>query len=107
LLWLDEQDLRPLPLLDRKTALRQILKLSKVPAILYADHVERIGTSFFKAVCARDCEGIVGKHKNSPYSTAPNSWLKIVNPDYTLKRGRREMFDRFREHQQHVNVRGA
>jgi bifunctional non-homologous end joining protein LigD len=50
LLWLDGQDLRPLPLLDRKAALRQILKLSRVPALLYADHVEGIGRSFYKAV---------------------------------------------------------
>ena len=97
LVWLDGQNLRPLPLLDRKAALRQVLKLSKMPALLYADHVERIGTSFFKAICARDCEGIVGKHRDGRYSTAPNSWVKVLNPDYTQKRGRREMFDKFRE----------
>jgi bifunctional non-homologous end joining protein LigD len=98
LIWLDGQDLRPLPLLDRKAALRQVLKLSKIPALLYADHVERIGTSFFKAICDRDCEGIVGKHRDGRYSTAPNSWVKVLNPDYTQKRERREMFDRFHEH---------
>jgi bifunctional non-homologous end joining protein LigD len=97
LVWLDGQDLRPLPLLDRKAPLRQVLKASKVPSVLYADHVQRIGTSFFKAICDRDCEGIVGKHKNGPYSTAPKSWVKVLNPDYTQKRGRLEMFDRFRQ----------
>ena len=44
LLWLDGQDLRMLPLMDRKLALSHALKLSKVPAILGADHVEGIGT---------------------------------------------------------------
>jgi bifunctional non-homologous end joining protein LigD len=97
LLWLDGQDLRPLPLLDRKAALRQILKLSKVPALLYADHVEGIGTSFYKAVCGKDCEGVVCKHKLAPYSAKPQSWFKVLNPDYTQNRGRKEMFDKCRD----------
>lgn len=87
-------DLRPLPLLDRLAALAQVLKRSRVPSILAADHVQGLGTAFFKAVCERDCEGIVGKHVRGPYG-APNSWFKVLNPDYTQKRGRREMFDRF------------
>ena len=97
LVWLDSQDLRPLPLLDRKAALRQILKLSKVPAILSADHIEGIGSSFFQAVCARDCEGVVAKHKQGPYTSAPRSWFKVINPSYSQHRGRREMFDKFHE----------
>jgi len=96
LLWLDGQDLRPLPLLDRKAALRQILKLSRVPALLYADHVEGIGTSFYKAVCGKDCEGVVAKHKLAPYVTSPAVWFKVLNPDYTQARGRKEMFDKDR-----------
>jgi hypothetical protein len=24
-------------------------------------------------------------------------WLKVLNPDYTQKRGRKEIFDKFRE----------
>jgi bifunctional non-homologous end joining protein LigD len=66
LVWLDGQDLRPLPLLDSKAALRQILRLGKVPAILGADHVQGIGSAFYKAVCERDCEGVVAKHKLAP-----------------------------------------
>jgi len=101
LLWLDGRDLRPLPLLERKAALRQILKLSKVPALLYADHVEGIGSSFFKAVCERDCEGVVGKHRNGPYG-APRSWLKVINPNYSQHRGRRGMFENFRKNAQQI-----
>lgn len=89
LIYCDGVDLRPLPLFNRKAALRQILKVSKVPAILYADHVERIGTSLFKAVCAQDLEGVVAKHRSGPYG-APQSWFKVLNPNYTQKRGRRE-----------------
>ena len=71
---------------------------------MYADHVERIGTAFFKAVCQKDCEGIVGKHRDGPYSTAPNSWFKVLNPDYTQMRGRRELFDSFRTRTQSLAV---
>jgi bifunctional non-homologous end joining protein LigD len=97
LLWLDGQDLRPLPLLERKLALSHLLKLSRVPAILYADHVEGIGTSFFKAVCARDCEGVVAKHRLALYTTKPQSWFKIINPNYSQTRGRRELFEKFHD----------
>jgi bifunctional non-homologous end joining protein LigD len=97
LLWLDGQDLRPLPLLERKLALSHLLKLSHTPAILFADHVEGIGTSFYKAVCARDCEGVVAKHKHAPYVTSPATWFKILSPDYSQARGRKEMFEAFHD----------
>jgi hypothetical protein len=51
----------------------------------------------FEAVCQKDLEGIVGKHRLAPYSAKPQNWFEILNPDYTQKRGRREMFDKFRE----------
>jgi ATP-dependent DNA ligase len=86
-----------LPLLERKLALSHLLKLSKVPAILYADHVEGIGTSFFKAVCERDCEGVVAKHKLAPYTSTPRSRFKVINPNYSQHIGRREMFNKFHE----------
>lgn len=94
LVWCDGVDLRPLPLLDRLAALAQVLRRSRVPSILGADHVQGLGTAFFKAVCERDCEGIVGKHVRGPYG-APNSWFKVINPSYSQHVGRREMFDKF------------
>ena len=51
---------------------------------------------FFRAICERDCEGILAKHKLAPYTSKPQSWFKFLNPDYTQKRGRREMFDSLR-----------
>ena len=62
---------------------------------------------FFRAICDRDCEGIVAKHKVAPYTNKPQSWFKVLNPDYTQKRGRREMFDKFREHGKHTEARVA
>jgi hypothetical protein len=68
-----------------------------VPAILYADHVEGIGTSFYKAACERDCEGVIAKHRLGPYEPVPVTWFKVLNPYYTQKRGRKELFEGFRE----------
>jgi hypothetical protein len=48
-------------------------------------------------ICQRDCEGIVGKYKRGTYATAPISWVKILNPSYSQKRGSDEMFENFRE----------
>jgi hypothetical protein len=38
----------------------------------------------------------VAKQKLAHYVTSPATWFKVLNPDYTQKRGRREMFDGFR-----------
>jgi ATP-dependent DNA ligase len=53
---------------------------------------------FFNTMCQRDLEGIVAKYKRASYGVSgPVGWLKIVNPDCSQKRGRREMFEAFRE----------
>ena len=46
---------------------------------------------------SQDLEGIVAKHKLAPYASTPQTWFKILNNDYTRKRGRKEMFENFRE----------
>lgn len=94
LLWHDGDDLRGLPLIERKRRLRRLVKKSRNLSLLFANHVERHGVRFFELVCERDCEGIVAKHKRATYGVG---WFKILNPEYTQKRGRREMFDGFRE----------
>jgi bifunctional non-homologous end joining protein LigD len=95
LLWLDGVDLRPLPLLDRKQKLQRLLKGR--PGLLYAVHVPVKGVELFQVICREDLEGVVCKHKLAPYASKPQSWFKILNPDYSQKRGRRELFERFRE----------
>jgi hypothetical protein len=66
-------------------------------SLLYADHVERHGVDFFRAICQRDCEGVAAKHKRATYGVLGTAgWFKILNPTYTQKRGRREMFESFR-----------
>ncbi len=94
LLWLDGVDWRGLTFLERKSRLRQLVRGRT--GFLYAEHVPTAGKDLYQVICREDLEGIVAKHKLAPYVTSPPTWFKILNPDYTQKRGRREMFDGFR-----------
>jgi hypothetical protein len=64
--------------------------------LLYAEHIEHQGVALFQAICQNDLEGIVAKHRLTPYVAAPATWFKVLNPDYSQKRGRKEMFENFR-----------
>jgi bifunctional non-homologous end joining protein LigD len=77
LLFVNGFDLRGLPLESRKAVLRKL-----VPAdsgwIRYNDHIEERGKDFFNAVSKHKLEGIVAKHRESPYQqTRSKYWLKI------------------------------
>jgi hypothetical protein len=104
LLWLNGQDLRTLPLIERKERLALI-----VPAapffLLYVDHVEARGKDLFTLVCAQDLEGIVAKPKDSPYDPERTKWFKIKNPQYSQREGRREMFNSFMGYNDIAHVR--
>jgi bifunctional non-homologous end joining protein LigD len=102
LLWLNNEDLRNLPLVERKLRLRQLVRTSRNRSLLYASHMESQGVRLFKAICEQDCEGIVGKYKRGTYTDKPASWVKVLNPSYSQMRGREAMFDRFRERGKHV-----
>ena len=95
LLWLNDTDLRQTPLIERRKKLRRLIEASECFEIIYAQHVERDGKLLFEEVCERNLEGIVCKRKSGVYSEI--GWLKIKNPHYTQSKGRREMFDVFRE----------
>lgn len=73
LVWLNNEDLRALPLLERKLRLRQLIRASRNRGMLYASHMERHGIRLFQAICQQDCEGIVGKYKRGTYAVAPTS----------------------------------
>jgi bifunctional non-homologous end joining protein LigD len=64
LLHLNGEDLRGLPLVERKERLRRLLR-RKRSRILYLDHIEKHGQRFFEKVCALDLEGVVAKRKTS------------------------------------------
>jgi hypothetical protein len=55
LLALDGQDLRALPLLERKRRLRRLIRQDG-PALRYVPHVRRDGVDFFHAACALDLD---------------------------------------------------
>lgn len=84
-----------LPLFDRKQRLQRLVKGH--PGLLYALHVPAKGNDLFLVICGEDLEGIVVKHKLAPYSAKPQSWFKVLNPEYSQKRGRKEMFEKFHE----------
>ena len=77
LLYLDGRDLRDLPLIERKEALRRIVRDS--PYIRFSDHIETQGISFFKSAVEAGLEGIIGKDSSSLYrdGTRSASWVKI------------------------------
>jgi bifunctional non-homologous end joining protein LigD len=94
LLWLDGEDLRQLPLIERKARLGRFIKSAKCDRLLFAQHIEGTGKRFFQEICARDLEGIVAKRKLSIYKDNGNSWLKIKNRSYTQAEGRHELLTR-------------
>lgn len=97
----DGEDLCDRPLVERKQRLRAIMP--KIESrMLYADHVEKRGTDFFRAVCDQDLEGIVAKWQRGRYACdgVRTSWVKIKNPNYSQMTGRRELFEARRDRRQ-------
>ena len=78
ILYLNGQDLRDLPLIERKKYLKQFLGSVKFSKIRYSDHVENVGKALFQQASKYNLEGIMGKNKNSPYTSKRSSdWVKI------------------------------
>jgi bifunctional non-homologous end joining protein LigD len=94
LVWLDGEDFRQAPLIERKKKLKRLVERSQCSEILYAQHIEENVKLFFDEVCERNLEGIVAKRRVGVY--AEHGWLKIKNPKYTQAEGRHDMFQSFR-----------
>ena len=92
---LNGEDLRQLPLVDRKRRWRRILP-ARSPHVLYVDHTRGAGIELFELICQLDLEGIVAKRANSPYEDNLRSphWIKIKNPAYSQKEGLADLFKR-------------
>jgi bifunctional non-homologous end joining protein LigD len=82
LLWLNGNDLRQLPLIERKIRLRKLIEKSDCERITYTQHIEMCGCVLYRAICKKDLEGIVAKRRDSVYSVSGH-WLKVLNPNYT------------------------
>jgi bifunctional non-homologous end joining protein LigD len=68
----DGDDLRDLPLIDRKRRLARLIgRTKKWRAIQYSAHLKGNGVSVFEHVCRLGLEGIVSKRVNAPLSERP------------------------------------
>ena len=80
LLFLGGEDLRSLPLAERKQGLEHLLEsLSAVglQKIRYVAHVAAEGEAVWKSACAMGLEGIISKRLDAPYtSTRSDTWTK-------------------------------
>ena len=80
LLMLDGEDMRKLPLLERKAALAKLLRKAK-PGIRYSEHMTGDGRIVFHQACRLGLEGIVSKRITAPYRSGKvKTWLKLKNP---------------------------
>jgi len=99
LLYLDGSDFRSRPLIERKQALRGIIRPSDF--VKYSDHVLEKGEQFFEQVSKAGLEGMMAKRVTSPYvEKRSGHWLKVkavheqevIVCGYTQPRGARESF---------------
>src|SRR6478736_9977889 len=79
-LLLSGDDIRRQPLIERKNALRWVLRKAR-EGIQYVEDTDGDGQKMFDAVCKLGLEGIVSKRLNSVYRSGPSkTWLKTKNP---------------------------
>jgi bifunctional non-homologous end joining protein LigD len=77
LMFADGEDLRTLPLLERKKRLKAILPRHKL--IAFSNHRKFNGTRFFAEAERRHLEGIMARRADSPYASGrrTSDWLKV------------------------------
>ena len=76
LLELDGQDIRQLPLVDRKVRLRETIDFAG--HLRFTPHRRGDGETAFQTACERGWEGVIAKRAASPYvATRSRDWLKI------------------------------
>jgi ATP-dependent DNA ligase len=81
LLELDGEDLRGLPLGDRKKRLARLVGKRRVGIVL-SEHTSDDGAAIFQQACRLGLEGIVSKRLSAPYRSGPSrDWIKVKNPD--------------------------
>jgi bifunctional non-homologous end joining protein LigD len=99
ILYLNDRDLRQLPLIEREEKLREVIEKSGMPSVICCGkYIEGRGVDLYNEVVRRNLEGVVAKRKNGTYTTV-SDWLKIKNPNYTQSERRYELFDSFKAQQ--------
>ena len=77
LLYIDREDLRPRPVIERKERLGTLLA-NTAPSLHYSDHVLGQGPAFYDKACAMRVEGIVSKRIDAPYTPGNRGlWRKV------------------------------
>jgi len=112
LLWLNGEDMRPLPLDRAQGLLKRLLRRRSNHLIAEAMSVEGRGQALIAGVEQHDLEGIVAKRKSDPYRRGVH-WWKIKNRAYSqaddgrgeLLNGDRRTIARLRENSAHFRVR--
>jgi bifunctional non-homologous end joining protein LigD len=76
LLFINGKDLRPLPLIERKTRLASLLKKSKGTRLRFSESFD--DAEKLLASCeVLGLEGIVSKKKDAPYRSGRGGWIKV------------------------------
>ena len=76
LLFLEDENLTALPLVERKTRLASLLN-GAPNSLRYNDHQIGHGPEFHRLACEHGVEGIVSKRTNGRYEPDRRTWLKI------------------------------
>ncbi|HEY0610292.1 MAG TPA: DNA ligase D [Chitinophaga sp.] len=100
LLYLNGEDLRQMPLIERKTLLQEVVKQLGDSTVQYSEHVMDDGEKLFKKAAQKGWEGIIAKKADSVYEEdrRTTNWLKIkilnqqetIICGYTAPRGSRK-----------------
>ena len=79
--WSFGEDLRPLPLRQRKPRLARLSARARAGIALY-EHTDEDGAVVFRHACKLGLEGIVSKRLTAPYRSGPSrDWIKVKNLD--------------------------
>ncbi|MDR0209953.1 MAG: DNA ligase D [Pseudomonas putida] len=99
--FLGGQDLRQVPLQDRRETLRQLLEGRESEQVKYSADFDQPVDSLLDSACRLELEGLIGKRADSPYSGRRSSdWIKLkckqrqefVIIGYTDPKGSRNAF---------------
>ena len=87
----DSEDVRGATLKERRAILANVVRRYRLQE---SEPVLGEGKAAFKAVRDLDLEGIIAKRLADPYDADRTKWWKILNPVYSQKEGRAELFER-------------
>jgi bifunctional non-homologous end joining protein LigD len=100
LLYYDQYNLMPLPLIERKELLRQLV-IPNHDTLRYSDYIKAEGKEVFDHACKMGLEGIISKQAQTAYITKRSAtWLKVkcvkrqefVIGGFTKPKGKRTSF---------------